>query len=163
MVETTQSGIRQRATDDAADTDQPAAGAGFTPRTRGGTPVKALCWEGVNEVAVEEVPDPQIINKQDAIAKLKLSSVCGSDLHQISGYIPEMRSDAFSISAAATRTGLSPHQSRRGHDRERLFDQVGIEVTGRGPMRSTRARLRNTRVDDRSRLISPESQVSGAI
>jgi threonine dehydrogenase-like Zn-dependent dehydrogenase len=54
--------------------------------------VKALCWEGVNEVAVEQVPDPQILNKQDAIVKVKLSSVCGSDLHQISGYIPAMRS-----------------------------------------------------------------------
>ena len=37
------------------------------------------------------MPDPQIINKQDAIVKVRLSSVCGSDLHQISGYIPTMR------------------------------------------------------------------------
>jgi hypothetical protein len=49
MARTTQSGIRQRVTDDAADTDQPAAGAGCTPRTRGGAPVKALCWEGLDE------------------------------------------------------------------------------------------------------------------
>jgi threonine dehydrogenase-like Zn-dependent dehydrogenase len=53
--------------------------------------VKALCWEGVNEVSVEQVPDPQILNKQDAILKVTLSSVCGSDLHQISGYIPAMK------------------------------------------------------------------------
>lgn len=53
--------------------------------------MKALCWEGVNEVAVEQVPEPQIINNQDAIVKVRLSSVCGSDLHQISGYIPAMR------------------------------------------------------------------------
>jgi threonine dehydrogenase-like Zn-dependent dehydrogenase len=54
--------------------------------------VKAICWEGVNEVAVEEVPDPTIVNKQDAILKVRLSSVCGSDLHQLSGYIPFMQS-----------------------------------------------------------------------
>jgi threonine dehydrogenase-like Zn-dependent dehydrogenase len=54
--------------------------------------VKGLCWTGVNEVSVEEVPDPQILNKQDAILKVRLSSVCGSDLHQISGYIPAMQS-----------------------------------------------------------------------
>jgi threonine dehydrogenase-like Zn-dependent dehydrogenase len=53
--------------------------------------VRALVWEGVNEVAVEQVPDPQIQNRQDAILKVKLSSVCGSDLHQLSGYIPFMR------------------------------------------------------------------------
>jgi threonine dehydrogenase-like Zn-dependent dehydrogenase len=53
--------------------------------------VKALCWEGVNELAVEQVPDPQILNRQDMIIKVRLSSVCGSDLHQVSGYIPAMR------------------------------------------------------------------------
>jgi threonine dehydrogenase-like Zn-dependent dehydrogenase len=53
--------------------------------------VKALCWEGVNELAVEDVPDPQILNKQDMIIKVRLSSVCGSDLHLVDGYIPTMR------------------------------------------------------------------------
>jgi threonine dehydrogenase-like Zn-dependent dehydrogenase len=54
--------------------------------------VKALVWEGVNELAVTQVPDPQLLNNQDAILKVNLSSVCGSDLHQLSGYIPFMRS-----------------------------------------------------------------------
>ncbi|GAA1819990.1 glutathione-dependent formaldehyde dehydrogenase [Planosporangium flavigriseum] len=53
--------------------------------------MKAICWEGVSEVAVEEVPDPQMYNKQDMIVKVKLSSVCGSDLHQLNGFIPTMR------------------------------------------------------------------------
>lgn len=53
--------------------------------------MKALVWEGVNEVAVEQVPDPKILNRQDAILKVSLSSVCGSDLHQLDGYIPTMR------------------------------------------------------------------------
>jgi threonine dehydrogenase-like Zn-dependent dehydrogenase len=54
--------------------------------------VKALCWTGINEVSAEEVPDPQIENRKDMIVQVRLSSVCGSDLHQISGYIPAMRS-----------------------------------------------------------------------
>jgi threonine dehydrogenase-like Zn-dependent dehydrogenase len=53
--------------------------------------VKALCWEGVNEVAVERVPDPRILNEQDMIIKVRLSTVCGSDLHLLSGYVPAMR------------------------------------------------------------------------
>jgi threonine dehydrogenase-like Zn-dependent dehydrogenase len=53
--------------------------------------VKALVWNGINELGVEQVPDPQILNSGDAIVKVKLSSVCGSDLHLLGGYIPAMR------------------------------------------------------------------------
>jgi threonine dehydrogenase-like Zn-dependent dehydrogenase len=53
--------------------------------------VKALCWEGVNELSVEQVPDPQILNHQDAIVKVTASATCGSDLHLIAGNIPAMR------------------------------------------------------------------------
>jgi threonine dehydrogenase-like Zn-dependent dehydrogenase len=54
--------------------------------------MKAITWTGINKVSVETVPDPRILNKQDMIIKVGLSSVCGSDLHQLSGYIPSMRS-----------------------------------------------------------------------
>jgi threonine dehydrogenase-like Zn-dependent dehydrogenase len=53
--------------------------------------VKALVWEGVNELAVEEVPEPRILNRQDAIVKVRRTTTCGSDLHLIGGYIPFMR------------------------------------------------------------------------
>lgn len=53
--------------------------------------MKALTWNGINELAVEQVPDPHIINSHDMIIRVRLSSVCGSDLHQISGYIPAMQ------------------------------------------------------------------------
>ncbi|MFC8874644.1 MULTISPECIES: alcohol dehydrogenase catalytic domain-containing protein [Streptomyces] len=59
-------------------------------RTQGGKAVRALTWNGVNDLTVERVPDPQIINRQDAIVKVRLSSVCGSDLHLIGGYMPAM-------------------------------------------------------------------------
>jgi threonine dehydrogenase-like Zn-dependent dehydrogenase len=54
--------------------------------------MRALCWEGVNDLRVETVADPIIINPGDAILKVTMSSVCGSDEHIISGYIPTMKS-----------------------------------------------------------------------
>lgn len=53
--------------------------------------MKALCWNGVNDLRVETVPDPQLINPKDVILKVNLSTTCGSDLHLIDGLIPTMR------------------------------------------------------------------------
>lgn len=53
--------------------------------------MKALCWNGINNIDVENVPDPSILNSQDGIVKVSLSSVCGSDLHLLDGYVPTMR------------------------------------------------------------------------
>jgi threonine dehydrogenase-like Zn-dependent dehydrogenase len=53
--------------------------------------VKALCWTGINKTSVETVPDPQIVNSEDIILKVRLSTTCGSDLHLLGGYIPTMR------------------------------------------------------------------------
>ncbi|MFL6550613.1 MAG: zinc-dependent alcohol dehydrogenase [Povalibacter sp.] len=52
--------------------------------------MKAVCWQGVHKVGVEEVPDPHIINPRDAILKVTSSAICGSDLHLYDGYIPTM-------------------------------------------------------------------------
>jgi len=40
---------------------------------------------------VEEVPDPQILNPRDAIVRITLSAICGSDLHLYNGFIPTMK------------------------------------------------------------------------
>ena len=53
--------------------------------------MKALCFEGVNKLNMERVPDPEILNPHDAIVKVSLSSVCGSDLHLLDGYVPTMK------------------------------------------------------------------------
>jgi threonine dehydrogenase-like Zn-dependent dehydrogenase len=52
--------------------------------------VKALQWQGVNHLAVGEVPDPQLRNPGDIIVKVCQSVTCGSDLHLLGGYIPFM-------------------------------------------------------------------------
>ncbi|TGE08442.1 zinc-dependent alcohol dehydrogenase [Hymenobacter fodinae] len=53
--------------------------------------MKALCWVGTNKLSVERIPDPEILNPHDAIIRVGLSSVCGSDLHLLDGYVPTMR------------------------------------------------------------------------
>ena len=52
--------------------------------------MKALCWFGKNDVRVEDVPDPKILNSRDAIIKISTTAICGSDLHLYDGYIPTM-------------------------------------------------------------------------
>lgn len=54
--------------------------------------MKALCWQGVNRLGVEEVDDPGILNDGDVIVKVAATSTCGSDLHLLGGYMPGMRS-----------------------------------------------------------------------
>ncbi|MFB8388258.1 alcohol dehydrogenase catalytic domain-containing protein [Microbacterium sp. NPDC055910] len=43
--------------------------------------MKALTWQGTRTVAVEEVPDPVIIEPTDAIVQITSTAICGSDLH----------------------------------------------------------------------------------
>jgi threonine dehydrogenase-like Zn-dependent dehydrogenase len=52
--------------------------------------MKANCWYGKNKLSVEEVPEPKILNSRDAIIKVTLTAICGSDLHLYNGYIPSM-------------------------------------------------------------------------
>jgi threonine dehydrogenase-like Zn-dependent dehydrogenase len=53
--------------------------------------VKAVCWYGKQDVRVEHVPDPQIINPRDAIIRVTSTAICGSDLHLYHGVIPTMQ------------------------------------------------------------------------
>ncbi|SCE85521.1 Threonine dehydrogenase [Micromonospora viridifaciens] len=53
--------------------------------------MRALCWEGIGRLAVRDVPEPTIRSAGDIIVKVRASSVCGSDLHLINGYLPAMR------------------------------------------------------------------------
>ena len=54
--------------------------------------MRAICWHGKNDVRVETVPDPKILDQTDAIIKVTSSAICGSDLHLYGGYIPTMES-----------------------------------------------------------------------
>jgi threonine dehydrogenase-like Zn-dependent dehydrogenase len=52
--------------------------------------MRANCWHGTQDLRVETVPDPKILNKRDAIVKITTSAICGSDLHLYDGFIPTM-------------------------------------------------------------------------
>jgi threonine dehydrogenase-like Zn-dependent dehydrogenase len=54
--------------------------------------MKALCYNNVRDLRVENIPDPAIISPKDMIVRVTLSSVCGSDLHIINGFIPTVKS-----------------------------------------------------------------------
>jgi threonine dehydrogenase-like Zn-dependent dehydrogenase len=52
--------------------------------------MRGVCFYGKEDVRVEHVPDPQILNPRDAIVKVTSTAICGSDLHIYGGYIPTM-------------------------------------------------------------------------
>ncbi|HEU4522376.1 MAG TPA: zinc-dependent alcohol dehydrogenase [Thermoanaerobaculia bacterium] len=52
--------------------------------------MRAVCWWGKGEVRVADVPDPEITNPHDAIVRVTLTAICGSDLHLYDGYVPTM-------------------------------------------------------------------------
>ena len=52
--------------------------------------MKAITWQGAKKVSVEAVPEPQILDGEDAILKVTACAICGSDLHLYNGLIPAM-------------------------------------------------------------------------
>jgi len=50
--------------------------------------MKALCWHGKNDVRVDTVPDPKILDAGDVIIKITATAICGSDLHLLDGFVP---------------------------------------------------------------------------
>lgn len=50
--------------------------------------MRALTWQGTQDVRVETVDDPEIVNPRDAILKVTSTAICGSDLHLYDGVIP---------------------------------------------------------------------------
>jgi len=52
--------------------------------------MKAVCWFGKDDMRVENVPDPHILNPRDVIVRVTRTAICGSDLHLYGAYIPTM-------------------------------------------------------------------------
>jgi threonine dehydrogenase-like Zn-dependent dehydrogenase len=52
--------------------------------------MRALCWMGKNDVRIQNVPDPEILNPRDAIVRITSTAICGSDLHLYNGFVPTM-------------------------------------------------------------------------
>jgi threonine dehydrogenase-like Zn-dependent dehydrogenase len=52
--------------------------------------MRAVCWEGKKNVRIETVPDPTLLNAEDAIVRVTATAICGSDLHLYNGFVPTM-------------------------------------------------------------------------
>ena len=74
--------------------------------------MKALVYEGVKNVKVANVKDPEIVKKDDIIVEVTSAAICGSDLHLIHGMIPHM-----------------PKGYILGHETMGIVREAGPEVT----------------------------------
>ncbi len=73
--------------------------------------MKAVTYQGVKDVVVQEVHDPKIEKPDDVIVKVTSTAICGSDLHLIHGLVPNLPRD-FII----------------GHEAMGIVEEVGPEV-----------------------------------
>ena len=65
------------------------------------------------KVQVDNVPDPKILNRRDAIVRITSTCICGSDLHLVDGFIPFMKpGDVL------------------GHEPMGIVEEVGPDVDG---------------------------------
>ena len=53
--------------------------------------MKAVVWQGVGDIRLEDVDEPRIEQPTDAIVKLTASAICGTDLHMVRGTMSGMR------------------------------------------------------------------------
>ena len=73
--------------------------------------MKALTWQGLEDVRVESVPDPSIEQPTDAIVRVTSTAICGSDLHLYGVLAPYLtRGDVL------------------GHEFMGVVEQVGSDV-----------------------------------
>lgn len=72
--------------------------------------MRAVVYQGMGRVAVEEVPDPRIEDPHDAIVRVTRSAICGSDLHFLHGKAP-----------------LEPGETI-GHEAVGVVEEVGPDV-----------------------------------
>jgi threonine dehydrogenase-like Zn-dependent dehydrogenase len=79
--------------------------------------MKAICWQGKRKMEVQNVPDPQILNAQDAIVKITATAICGSDLHLYNGFVPTMEQGdivGHEFMGEVVETGPQVHNLKAG-------------------------------------------------
>src|SRR5262245_44741293 len=77
--------------------------------------MKAVCYHGTNDIRVDRVPDPRILNPRDAIVRVTTTAICGSDLHLYDGFIPTMREGDVCVDKLGKRSlTLSKRSSIHG-------------------------------------------------
>ena len=79
--------------------------------------MRAISWEGKGKVSVSTVLDPKIVNPHDAIVRVTLTAICGSDLHIYGGYIPTMKEGdilGHEFMGEVVEVGHEVHNLRKG-------------------------------------------------
>ena len=74
--------------------------------------MKALTWQGINDVQIKDVPDPVLQDPTDAIVRVTSTAICGSDLH------------LYGVLAAFLTPG-----DVLGHEFMGIVEEVGSAVT----------------------------------
>ena len=57
--------------------------------------MKAVVYQGNNQIALEERPIPRIRDERDAIIRVTLTTICSSDIHIKHGAVPNARPGVF--------------------------------------------------------------------
>ncbi|MEO6471539.1 MAG: zinc-dependent alcohol dehydrogenase family protein [Aeromicrobium sp.] len=78
--------------------------------------MKALIYEGPGSPTWKEVPDPAILDPEDAIIRVDAVTICGTDLHILKGDVPSVE-----------------HGRVLGHEAVGTIQSVGSAVTDRAP------------------------------
>ncbi len=52
--------------------------------------MKAIVFHGIGDIRLDDVSEPKIRNRYDAIVRLTSSAICGTDLHFVRGTVPNM-------------------------------------------------------------------------
>lgn len=75
--------------------------------------MRAVVYRGKNRVRVEDVPDPRIEDPRDALVRVSLTTICGTDIHLVNGQFPGMKSGRI-----------------LGHECTGVIEEVGDDVRG---------------------------------
>lgn len=87
--------------------------------------MKALCWHGKHDVQINSVPEPGLINPQDAIIRVTASAICGSDLHLYNDIMPTMeKGDILGHEFMGEVVDLAP-----GNKKLKIGDKIVVPFT----------------------------------
>ena len=81
--------------------------------------MRAIVFDGPDKVAMREVPAPEIERPTDALVRVALAGICGTDLHVVAGHFPgvdrgavighEFTGQVIAVGAGVTGTRVGDH------------------------------------------------------
>jgi threonine dehydrogenase-like Zn-dependent dehydrogenase len=71
--------------------------------------MRAVVYRDLGRVEVAEVPDPQLEDPADAIVRVELAAICGSDLHFVHGKAPLEPGESIGHEAVGIVEAVGPH------------------------------------------------------